>query len=186
MNPVHIEVLQRNYTLPFISTGFNTLRSTSCISFQIKKSLREQLNLIYSKFINRNPDFLTRGGKISVISHSLGSVIFHDILINWNDQLIDEHKQQADKNIATEGRWSWIWGSRRRKQPSESIDETAQQSDEYSALQERLRQAKEDVADLEAKIFAGKSTANTDTQCSERGHDFSLGFKVLLKLIPSI
>jgi len=145
---------------------------------EIKKSLREQLNLIYSKFINRNPDFLTRGGKISVISHSLGSVIFHDILINWNDQLIDEHKQQADKNIATEGRWSWIWGSRRRKQPSESIDETAQQSDEYSALQERLRQAKEDVADLEAKLFAGKSTANTDTQCSERGHDFSLGFKI--------
>lgn len=138
------------------------------------------MNLSYNKFINRNPDFLTRGGKVSVISHSLGSVIFHDILINWNDQLLEEHKQQADKNMAAEGRWSWIWGSSRKREPSESIDETAQEVDEMSVLREKLRQAKENVSDLEARIFAEKNKAAKDWTYPARGQDFSLAFKVLV------
>ena len=134
---------------------------------------------MYSKFINRNPDFLTRGGKVSVISHSLGSVIFHDILINWNDQLLDDHKQQADKNIAAEGRWSWIWGSHKRKLPSESMDESVEQNDEISVLQEKLRQAKENVSDLESRLFAEKSRATEEAKDSAENQDCSLAFKVL-------
>lgn len=148
--------------------------------FKIIKSLREQLNRIYVKFINRNPDFLTRGGKVSVISHSLGSVIFHDILTKWNDQLLDEHKQQADINMAAEGRWSWIWGSRRRREASESFDETATQTDEISALQEELRNTKEKVADLEARIFAERNNATQSTASPKKKHDCSLPFKVML------
>ena len=92
--------------------------------------------------------------------------------------MLDQHKQQADKNMAAEGRWSWIWGSRRRKQPSETIDETATASDEISSMQEDLRQAQEKVSDLEAKIFAEKNQMAQSSVCTKQDQDCSLPFKV--------
>ncbi|KAF9354135.1 hypothetical protein BGX26_008052 [Mortierella sp. AD094] len=40
----------------------------------------EELNAVYKKFIYHNPDFLRLGGKVSVIGHSLGSLLALDIL----------------------------------------------------------------------------------------------------------
>ena len=135
------------------------------------------MNSIYENFIQRNPDFEARGGKVSVISHSLGSVIFHDILINWNNQLLEANKQQADQNIAVEGRWSWLWGSGKRKEAQESSDEPEANSDRQANLREELRQAKAKVAELEARLLADD---NSTTDAKTESSDFSLGFKVFL------
>ncbi|KAF9433314.1 hypothetical protein BGZ76_009622 [Entomortierella beljakovae] len=39
-----------------------------------------ELNRVYQKFIHHNPDFLRLGGKVSIIGHSLGSLLALDIL----------------------------------------------------------------------------------------------------------
>ncbi|KAF9941335.1 hypothetical protein BGZ65_004051, partial [Modicella reniformis] len=39
-----------------------------------------ELNRVYRKFIHHNPDFINRGGKLSILGHSLGSLLALDIL----------------------------------------------------------------------------------------------------------
>lgn len=39
-----------------------------------------ELNKVYQKFIFHNPDFIRRGGKVSILGHSLGSLLALDIL----------------------------------------------------------------------------------------------------------
>lgn len=42
------------------------------------------MNRLYTKFCSRNPSFVERNGKISIVAHSLGSVIAYDILTLWD------------------------------------------------------------------------------------------------------
>uniref|UniRef100_A0A3Q2UMU9 DDHD domain containing 1 n=1 Tax=Fundulus heteroclitus TaxID=8078 RepID=A0A3Q2UMU9_FUNHE len=51
---------------------------------EITKGLTEELNRLYSLFCSRNPDFEERGGKVSIVSHSLGCVITYDIMTGWD------------------------------------------------------------------------------------------------------
>ncbi|GAA5960704.1 hypothetical protein JCM8115_001804 [Rhodotorula mucilaginosa] len=44
------------------------------------KSVVRECNRIYTLFSRRNPDFEAKGGKVSIIAHSLGSVMAADIL----------------------------------------------------------------------------------------------------------
>ncbi|KAF9167640.1 hypothetical protein DFQ26_003796 [Actinomortierella ambigua] len=56
-----------------------------------KRSMMEivtaELNRVYRLFIKHNPDFIARGGKVSILGHSLGSLLALDIL---NHQPYDE------------------------------------------------------------------------------------------------
>lgn len=51
---------------------------------EITKGLTQELNRLYSLFCSRNPDFEERGGKVSIVSHSLGCVITYDIMTGWD------------------------------------------------------------------------------------------------------
>ncbi len=48
--------------------------------FQILNGLKTALQKQYNEFISRHPHFLASGGTVSVIAHSLGSVMLYDIL----------------------------------------------------------------------------------------------------------
>ncbi|CAH8501425.1 unnamed protein product [Schistosoma rodhaini] len=48
----------------------------------IMQSLSYELTRLFNLFCLKNPQFLQKGGQISVLAHSLGSVIMHDILRN--------------------------------------------------------------------------------------------------------
>ncbi|KAG0091420.1 hypothetical protein BGZ93_008830 [Podila epicladia] len=50
-----------------------------------------ELNAVYQKFIAHNPDFIRRGGKVSILGHSLGSLLALDIL---NHQPFSQHHYQ--------------------------------------------------------------------------------------------
>jgi len=50
---------------------------------QVQRGLSEELNRLYTMFTQRNPYFISRGGKVSVIAHSLGCVIVYDIVTGW-------------------------------------------------------------------------------------------------------
>ncbi|TSM77336.1 Phospholipase DDHD1 [Bagarius yarrelli] len=51
---------------------------------EITKGLTQELNRLYSLFCSRNPEFEQRGGKVSIVSHSLGCVIAYDIVTGWD------------------------------------------------------------------------------------------------------
>ncbi|XP_056151935.1 phospholipase DDHD1 isoform X2 [Lampris incognitus] len=51
---------------------------------EITKGLTQELNRLYSLFCSRNPEFEEKGGKVSIVSHSLGCVITFDIMTGWD------------------------------------------------------------------------------------------------------
>lgn len=60
-----------------------------------------ELNRVYRLFVRRNPDFEQRGGRVSLICHSLGSALAADILSNQPTQvppLVDRSKEELRGN----------------------------------------------------------------------------------------
>lgn len=67
------------------ATAMDIMYYTSPLySREIQKGLTCELNRLYSTFTQRNPDFASRGGKVSIIAHSLGCVIVYDIITGWS------------------------------------------------------------------------------------------------------
>lgn len=54
---------------------------------QIIDGVRDEMIQLYTKFCSRNPSFLEKNGKVSIVAHSLGSVIAYDILTLWDIEL---------------------------------------------------------------------------------------------------
>lgn len=71
---------------------------------QLVKGLQQELNRLYSLFCSRNPDFEEKGGKVSIVSHSLGCVITYDIMTGWNPVRLYEQLLQKEKEFPDE-RW---------------------------------------------------------------------------------
>ncbi|XP_056401966.1 phospholipase DDHD1 [Hyla sarda] len=69
---------------------------------ELVKGLRQELNRLYNLFCSRNPEFEDRGGKVSIVSHSLGCVITYDIMTGWNPVHVHE---QPDEEEEPEDHW---------------------------------------------------------------------------------
>uniref|UniRef100_A0A670HPG7 DDHD domain containing 1 n=1 Tax=Podarcis muralis TaxID=64176 RepID=A0A670HPG7_PODMU len=57
---------------------------------ELVKGLQQELNRLYTLFCTRNPEFIEKGGKVSIVSHSLGCVITYDIMTGWNPVILYE------------------------------------------------------------------------------------------------
>ncbi|KAK1793279.1 hypothetical protein P4O66_011664 [Electrophorus voltai] len=67
---------------------------------EITKGLTQELNRLYSLFCSRNPEFEEMGGKVSIISHSLGCVIAYDIMTGWDPVRFRlQEQQEADEEV---------------------------------------------------------------------------------------
>lgn len=66
---------------------------------EITKGLTQELNRLYSLFCSRNPEFEENGGKVSIVSHSLGCVITYDIMTGWDPVrfCLQEHHAMEEK-----------------------------------------------------------------------------------------
>ncbi|XP_040824308.1 phospholipase DDHD1 isoform X5 [Ochotona curzoniae] len=71
---------------------------------ELVKGLQQELNRLYSLFCSRNPDFEEKGGKVSIVSHSLGCVITYDIMTGWNPVRLYEQLLQKEEELPEE-RW---------------------------------------------------------------------------------
>lgn len=71
---------------------------------QLVKGLQQELNRLYSLFCSRNPNFEEKGGKVSIVSHSLGCVITYDIMTGWNPVRLYEQLLQKEEELPDE-RW---------------------------------------------------------------------------------
>ncbi|XP_036448816.1 phospholipase DDHD1 isoform X2 [Colossoma macropomum] len=70
---------------------------------EITKGLTQELNRLYRLFCSRNPEFEEKGGKVSIISHSLGCVIAYDIMTGWDPvRFCLQEQQEPDEE---ELRW---------------------------------------------------------------------------------
>uniref|UniRef100_A0A667Y459 DDHD domain containing 1 n=1 Tax=Myripristis murdjan TaxID=586833 RepID=A0A667Y459_9TELE len=76
---------------------------------EITKGLTQELNRLYSLFCSRNPEFEERGGKVSIVSHSLGCVITFDIMTGWDPVrfCLQEHQAMEELDLR------WISGEER-------------------------------------------------------------------------
>ncbi|KAM4014010.1 phospholipase DDHD1 isoform 2-T2 [Anomaloglossus baeobatrachus] len=63
---------------------------------ELVKGLQQELNRLYNLFCSRNPEFEDRGGKVSIVSHSLGCVITFDIMTGWNPVHVSEQLDQEE------------------------------------------------------------------------------------------
>ncbi|XP_008137266.2 phospholipase DDHD1 isoform X6 [Eptesicus fuscus] len=74
---------------------------------ELVKGLQQELNRLYSLFCSRNPDFEEKGGKVSIVSHSLGCVITYDIMTGWNPVRFYEQLMQKEDELPDEGWMSY-------------------------------------------------------------------------------
>ncbi|MCO5573431.1 hypothetical protein L7F22_027202 [Adiantum nelumboides] len=58
----------------------------------------QELNRVYRLFVRRNPDFEKKGGRVSLICHSLGSALAADILSNQPTKVAPLSEQSTDQS----------------------------------------------------------------------------------------
>ncbi|XP_018087847.1 phospholipase DDHD1 isoform X2 [Xenopus laevis] len=63
---------------------------------ELVKGLQQELNRLYTLFCSRNPEFEEKGGKVSIVSHSLGCVITYDIMTGWDPGQLYEQQEEDD------------------------------------------------------------------------------------------
>ncbi|XP_066480506.1 phospholipase DDHD1 [Tiliqua scincoides] len=73
---------------------------------ELVKGLQQELNRLYTLFCSRNPEFTEKGGKVSIVSHSLGCVITYDIMTGWNpvrlyEQLLEKEYEELEDSWMT-------------------------------------------------------------------------------------
>ncbi|XP_062351804.1 phospholipase DDHD1 [Cinclus cinclus] len=101
---------------------------------ELVKGLQQELNRLYSLFCSRNPEFEEKGGKVSIVSHSLGCVITYDIMTGWNPVRLYEQLLQKEEEELEEG-----WMSYEERSLLEELYITKQRLRE---IEERLHELK--------------------------------------------
>ncbi|KAK0153591.1 Phospholipase DDHD1 [Merluccius polli] len=102
---------------------------------EITKGLTQELNRLYSLFCSRNPEFEEKGGKVSMVSHSLGCVIAFDIMTGW-----DPVRFCLQEHHAMEEELALRWISYEEKNLLEQLQST----------RNRLRELEDQLLGLEA------------------------------------
>ncbi|KAA3673149.1 phospholipase DDHD1 [Paragonimus westermani] len=81
ITPVHVRGLRTTLN----SSAMDIMYYTSPLyRAEISASLLTELNRLYTMFCLRNPLFESRGGRVSVIAHSLGCVLIYDLITGWS------------------------------------------------------------------------------------------------------
>ncbi|KAL0969669.1 hypothetical protein UPYG_G00230550 [Umbra pygmaea] len=101
---------------------------------EITKGLTSELNRLYSLFCSRNPEFEEKGGKVSIVSHSLGCVITFDIMTGWDPVrfCLQEHQELEELDLR------WVSYEERRL------------LEQLQLTRNRLRELEEQLQGLEA------------------------------------
>ncbi|RMB98541.1 hypothetical protein DUI87_24755 [Hirundo rustica rustica] len=106
---------------------------------ELVKGLQQELNRLYSLFCSRNPEFEEKGGKVSIVSHSLGCVITYDIMTGWNPVRLYEQLLQKEEEELEE-RWMSY--------------EEQRLLEELYVTKQRLREIEERLHELKASIIS--------------------------------
>ncbi|CAL8079080.1 unnamed protein product [Calicophoron daubneyi] len=90
ITPIHV----RNLRTTLNSSAMDIMYYTSPLyRAEISCYLLNELNRLYKTFCTRNPDFESRGGKVSLIAHSLGCVLVYDLITGWSRPIYNQADQ---------------------------------------------------------------------------------------------
>ena len=147
---------------------------------QIIDGVRDEMNRLYTMFCTRNPCFTERNGKVSIVAHSLGSVIAYDILTLWDIELRHlSHDATTGTGFLTES-WQYLCSVTSRTSV-ENID-TGSAGKQKENLRVELAKARSQVMKLEAMIASEVEHEAHGADSSSDECPYALRFKVSLKV----
>ena len=143
---------------------------------QIIDGVRDEMMNLHTKFCARNPSFLEKNGKVSIVAHSLGSVIAYDILTLWDIEL--RHLSQ-DATEST-GFLTESLNYLRSVSSRASIEQTESASEGNLKENNRVKLAKarSEVMRLEAMIVSEVEHKTYGADKTSKECPFALPFKV--------
>lgn len=143
---------------------------------QIIDGVRDEMINLHTKFCSRNPSFLEKNGKVSIVAHSLGSVIAYDILTLWDIEL--RHLSQD----ATESTGFLTESFQYLRSVTSRVSNEQTESGPGGNLKENLRvklaKARSEVMQLEAMIVSEVEHEKHGADKSSKECPFALPFKV--------
>ena len=145
-------------------------------SLQIIDGVRDEMNRLYNMFCSRNPSFLEKGGKISILAHSLGSVIAYDILTLWDIELRHlSHDSTTGTGFLTE---SLHYLRSVTSRGSVESMETSAEGKRKENLRVELAKARSQVMKLEAMIASEVEHESHGANNGSNECPYALKFKV--------
>ena len=147
-------------------------------SLQIIDGVRDEMNRLYNMFCSRNPSFLEKGGKISILAHSLGSVIAFDILTLWDIELRHlSHDSTTGTGFLTE---SLHYLRSVTSRGSVESMETSAEGRRKDNLRVELAKARSQVMKLEAMIASEVEHDSHGANDGSKECPYALKFKVCM------
>ena len=147
-------------------------------SLQIIDGVRDEMNRLYTMFCSRNPSFLEKGGKISILAHSLGSVIAYDILTLWDIELRHlSHDSTTGTGFLTE---SLHYLRSVTSRGSVESMETSAEGRRKENLRVELAKARSQVMKLEAMIASEVEHESHGANGVSNECPYALKFKVCM------
>lgn len=144
--------------------------------YEIIDGVREEMNRLYTMFCTRNPSFLEKGGKVSIVAHSLGSVITYDILTLWDIELRHlSHDATTGTGFLTE---SLQYLRSVTSRTSIENMETGSEGKRKKNLRVELANARSQVMKLEALIASEVEHEKHGANSSSNECPYALRFKV--------
>ena len=175
-----VETFKAEPMVPPISCDFGKCPELSfCyLSLQIIDGVRDEMNRLYNMFCSRNPSFLEKGGKISILAHSLGSVIAYDILTLWDIELRHlSHDSTTGTGFLTE---SLHYLRSVTSRGSVESMETSAEGRRKENLRVELAKARSQVMKLEAMIASEVEHDSHDANDGSKECPYALKFKVCM------
>ena len=161
---------------PLLTFGKRPELSFCYLSLQIIDGVRDEMNRLYNMFCSRNPSFLEKGGKISILAHSLGSVIAYDILTLWDIELRHlSHDSTTGTGFLTE---SLHYLRSVTSRGSVEGMETSAEGKRKENLRVELAKARSQVMKLEAMIASEVEHESHGANNGSNECPYALKFKV--------
>ena len=163
---------------PVLTFGKRPELSFCYLSLQIIDGVRDEMNRLYNMFCSRNPSFLEKGGKISILAHSLGSVIAYDILTLWDIELRHlSHDSTTGTGFLTE---SLHYLRSVTSRGSVETMETSAEGKRKENLRVELAKARSQVMKLEAMIASEVEHESHGANGGSNECPYALKFKVCM------
>ena len=163
---------------PVLTFGKRPELSFCYLSLQIIDGVRDEMNRLYNMFCSRNPSFLEKGGKISILAHSLGSVIAYDILTLWDIELRHlSHDSTTGTGFLTE---SLHYLRSVTSRGSVESMETSAEGKRKENLRVELAKARSQVMKLEAMIASEVEHESHGANNGSNECPYALKFKVCM------
>ena len=163
---------------PVLTFGKRPELSFCYLSLQIIDGVRDEMNRLYNMFCSRNPSFLEKGGKISILAHSLGSVIAYDILTLWDIELRHlSHDSTTGTGFLTE---SLHYLRSVTSRGSVESMETSAEGRRKENLRVELAKARSQVMKLEAMIASEVEHESHGANGGSNECPYALKFKVCM------